>query len=659
MKKIVLLSQLHANDFAAWQQLLASHDVAILEVPPRTDVIDLLENLQQQQQALPHLLLLDIEMKRVNGSSLVAMSVLRWLVERKQTIPVLLTSSRHRIIPESQHLWITRLGAADLLPRLTQGNASEFSEKLGRILRANHPEPSPRGQAKKNIGSVAERHSPAKRLRQAASEDIARKIAMIPLAVMQANQSDPGLSEETEITFSLDATLAELSASHITLDITATGKEARQIFEANPSVPGIILLQGQAYFGMLSRRRFLEVLSRPYGLELFLKRPITVLYEQCQVPVLKLQGNMSIVMAAQMCLQRDEPALLYEPVVVEIASSQYQLLDVHELLQAQAKIHELATQLLRQQTQSHLIQAEKMVTLGQVVAEVCHDIRSPVGMIHSNTEYLSTYINGLLNLICAYEEATPEGSPTIRKLADQLDLDFVKGDLPKVLASIQSGAKHLRRLVDGLQTFSRMEEVDTPRLVNFHECLDSSLLILANRTRNMQIHKHYGELPDIEGYSGQLIQVCMNLLGNAVDALLEKNLEKENDSDDPMTYLSDRPWEPQIWITTTTHQVDGKAWIRVQIADNGKGIPAQLQSRIFETFFTTKGAGEGTGLGLTICHQIITQNHRGHLALHSPYFSQWTGAMEQGTEFEILLPVAQVAPKSKSAPKLGQVAGVG
>ena len=404
---------------------------------------------------------------------------------------------------------------------------------------------------------------------------------------------------------------------------------------------------------MLSRRRFLEVLSRPYGLELFLKRPITVLYEQCEVPVLKLQGNMSIVMAAQMCLQREEAALLYEPIVVEIGSNQYQLLDVHELLQAQSKIHELATQLLRQQTQSHLIQAEKMVTLGQVVAEVSHDIRSPVGMIHSNTEYLSTYIEGLLNLISAYEEMSPDGSTTTRKIADQLDLDFVKGDLPKVLSSIQSGAKHLRRLVDGLQTFSRMEDVDSPRSVNFHECLDNSLLILANRTRNMQIHKHYGELPDIEGYSGQLIQVCMNLLGNAVDALLDKN----NNNDDPSAYLSDSPWQPQIWITTTTYQVDGKAWIRVQIADNGKGIPPQLQSRIFETFFTTKGAGEGTGLGLTICHQIVTQNHCGHLALHSPYFSQWTGAMEQGTEFEILLPVTQTASsRTKLIPRQGQAA---
>ncbi len=363
MKKIVLLSQLHANDFAAWQKLLASHDVAILEVPPKVDIIDLLESLEQQKQPLPHLVLLDIEMKRVNGSSLVAMSVLRWLVERKQRIPVLLTSSRHRIIPESQHLWITRLGAADLLPRLTTDNAAEFSQKVGQILRDNSSTQLSRGQHPDHLranSATPERSSVAKRLRQTASEEIARKIAMIPLAVMQANQSDVSLAEETEITFSLDATLAELSASRITLDVSATGQQAREIFEANPSVPGIILLQNEAYFGMLSRRRFLEVLSRPYGLELFLKRPITVLYEQCQVSVLKLQGNMSIVMAAQMCLQREEPALLYEPVVVEIASEQYQLLDVHELLQAQSKIHELATQLLRQQTQSHLIQAEKI-----------------------------------------------------------------------------------------------------------------------------------------------------------------------------------------------------------------------------------------------------------------------------------------------------------
>ncbi|MEG3848047.1 ATP-binding protein [Microcoleus sp. herbarium19] len=424
---------------------------------------------------------------------------------------------------------------------------------------------------------------------------------------------------------SLESTLLDLPLYNCQIELTQQAKEVAQAFEQNSMLPGVILTDRGNFVGIISRRVFFERVSRRYGLEMFFKRPIEVLYRFSKQELLVLPGSKLIVEAAEESLYRSAE-LVYEPVVVEVAPQTYRLLDAHQLMVAQSKIHQLTNKLLKKQTQSKLIQTEKMASLGRIVAGVAHEIRNPLNCIWGNLTFLLSYFENLLQLMSAYQEEYSEPCPRIDALKEEIELDFLQEDLPITLEGMKFGALQLLKIVNGLHHFSHMDETK-PVQTDIHECVEITLLILKNRFKNgIEVVKNYGELPLVKGYSGQLSQVFLNLLVNALDALTEHAADREIDNQ-----CLDN-WQPQIEITTKVIETEDGKWAAIWISDNGPGIPLENQPHIFDTFFTTKPAGKGSGMGLAICDQIVTEKHGGKLKLRSQ--------PGQKTEFEILLPLA-------------------
>jgi two-component system, NtrC family, sensor kinase len=284
--------------------------------------------------------------------------------------------------------------------------------------------------------------------------------------------------------------------------------------------------------------------------------------------------------------------------------------------QLQKTLHELQT------TQAQLVQTEKMSSLGQLIAGIAHEINNPINFIYGNLQPAGQYTEDLLNLVQLYQQHYPNPVGEIQTEIEDIDLEFLAEDLPKLLKSMKMGADRIRQIILSLRNFSRLDEAEM-KPVDIHEGIDSTLLILHSRLKDRSDHKgieiikDYGKLPLIECYAGQLNQVFMNILSNAIDAL------DEHPSDSiGMTNRS-----PQIRISTKMLNRDEVA---IYITDNGPGIPSSVQEQLFEPFFTTKPVGKGTGLGLAISHQIVVDKHNGTLKCVS--------RPGQGTEFAIRIP---------------------
>ncbi|WP_199322571.1 MULTISPECIES: sensor histidine kinase [Calothrix] len=280
-----------------------------------------------------------------------------------------------------------------------------------------------------------------------------------------------------------------------------------------------------------------------------------------------------------------------------------------------------------QRTQAQVIQSEKMSSLGQLVAGVAHEINNPVNFIHGNIAHLNEYTQDLLRMLHLYQERYPDTDSQIQALAEEIDLEFMSEDMQKMLSSMKMGTDRIRSIVLSLRNFSRIDESEF-KAVNIHEGIESTLLILQHRLQEQPEHpaieviRDYGDLPPVECYPGKLNQVFMNILLNAIDALDEVNIQG--------TYVQHR--ENLSRITIHTDVIDTQ-WVEIAIADNGPGMSVNVKNRIFDPFFTTKPVGKGTGMGMAISYQIITEKHGGKLDCFS--------TQGQGTELKIQIPIQQ------------------
>ena len=277
-----------------------------------------------------------------------------------------------------------------------------------------------------------------------------------------------------------------------------------------------------------------------------------------------------------------------------------------------------------QSSQLQLIQGEKMSALGNLVAGVAHEINNPVSFLGGNIKYALEHISSVFNLLDMYQQELPDASDKIQAEIEAIELDYIREDLPNLIGSMEAGVNRIREISTSLRTFSRADSF-RPIPFNLHEGIDSTILILKHRLKpdenrpEIEIVKNYGQIPSVKCFAGQLNQVFMNLLANAIDALDESN---QGRSYGDITANPNR-------ITITTSLAD--QYVKITIADNGKGMSEEVQAKIFDHLFTTKEVSKGTGLGLAIARQIVVEKHGGKLAVSS--------TLGQGTEFTIQIPL--------------------
>lgn len=282
------------------------------------------------------------------------------------------------------------------------------------------------------------------------------------------------------------------------------------------------------------------------------------------------------------------------------------------------------TQAKLDHVQGQLVHMEKMASLGQLLAGIAHEINNPMNFIHGNIQPAKDYVQDLLEVVQQYQDSNPNPPAAVVQLLEDVDFDFVAEDLPKLINSIALGSDRIREIVLSLRNFSRTDEA-APKAAMIHENIESTLLILRyylkakNDFPGVTVHKHYGQIPPVVCYAGQLNQVLMNLVVNGVDTMESRFYEERARGED--NYV------PTLEIAT--HIVDHH--LHIQIKDNGQGMSEAHQQKMFDSFFTTKPKDKGTGLGLAIAQEIIHQKHRGRLRCQSQ--------VGVGTEFTIEIPL--------------------
>ena len=277
-----------------------------------------------------------------------------------------------------------------------------------------------------------------------------------------------------------------------------------------------------------------------------------------------------------------------------------------------------------QQAQVQLVHQEKLSALGQLVAGVAHEMNNPLGFISTSLKQAKPTLADIVEHLQLYQETLPNPDEKIIEHAEEIDLEYSLKDLPKITDAMLMACDRLRNISTSLRTFSRADK-DYKVSFNIHEGIDSTILILKHRLKAndqrpaIEVLTDYGNLPQVECFPGQLNQVFMNILANAIDALDESNYGRCFEE------IKSNPNRIIVKTSVENNQV------KISIADNGKGMSKDLKNRIFEHLFTTKAVGKGTGLGLAIAKQIVEEIHGGKLNCNS--------VLAEGTEFVVQIPL--------------------
>ncbi|MDB9518795.1 HAMP domain-containing sensor histidine kinase [Roseofilum reptotaenium CS-1145] len=320
---------------------------------------------------------------------------------------------------------------------------------------------------------------------------------------------------------------------------------------------------------------------------------------------------------------------------IYLRASQRYMLQIEQLLRKQTEkantLQETLTEL--QNTQAMLVHSERMSALGQMLAGIIHEIKNPLHFLGGNLVPLKDYCESLLTLLKLYQEYYPEPVEAIVDYSEESDLEFMMEDFPDLLNSMKVGTERIAQIVQSMRTFSHVDE-STMKPVDIHEGLDSTLLILYNRLKakdyrsEIAIIKEYGEIPKVEGYSGQINQVFLNIIANAIDVLDERSKKQKEQG------ISLEKGEIKIQTSVAKENQ-----VQIKIVDNGLGMSDEVKAKIFEPFFTTKSADKGTGLGMSISYKIIVDKHSGQLLCQSK--------IGEGTTFLINLPISRSPSPSK------------
>ncbi len=337
-------------------------------------------------------------------------------------------------------------------------------------------------------------------------------------------------------------------------------------------------------------------------------------------PFLRSSLNDSLMLLQSFMATITLTTLLMLAMIAEKHKTQRDLALVNESLELRVRDRTDALECILlelQQAQTQLVQTEKMSSLGQLVAGLAHEINNPVSFIYGNLNHAQQYLRDLFTIVAAYQSQYPQPNPMLDEILQDLELDYIRDDFPKVLDSMQNGADRIRQLILTLRNFSRLDEGGLKQ-VDLHEGLESTLFVLnyrlsqLNNSSPIELIKSYGDLPEVECYADELNQVFLHLLNNAIDSLEFNKVDR-----------------PLIRITTQRIQDD----VEIQIWNDGPAIPMEVRSKMFNPFFTTKPIGQGQGLGLPISHRIIVDKHGGKLGYESE--------LGQGTTFYLRIPIKQ------------------